>query len=629
MSSSSSIAERPIEIPDAEPELQLIVLVGNETAWQGRLPTRLEIGRQNTTKRLPDPGPYQLLEDGEFARLIVASKSERKVSRNHVRITLAEGKLTVENRSKIQPIRCNHNIVPPREQRSFDWLSIVRIELHQRTLVVSPGADSASLRSLNTQTRSPGANLLPNKFASEQVDLSQLNHAPEFTMWLSETIEVLQSAVNSPDFLRLACQAAVDIVKLDHAQILLREGAAWNREAWHARVTSGMREPPTPSAQVMQQILRERKTYWMLPMENQADSLTGISTVIASPILDSEGAVIGALYGDQRANTGMEIRELEAKMVEVLAYAVASGLSTRKHQEQAMLAKIQAAEERARLEQFFSPKLAAALLEQPELLHGRDMEVSVLFCDLREFTRVSDNIPSRKVLQWLNAVQDMLSECVIDHNGVLVDYVGDAMLAMWGAPIHQPEHATLACRAAIDMKRQLPKLDAAWKDTLGHKTRVGIGISTGMALVGNTGSKKKFKYGPLGRTVNIGSRVQDATRTLNTPIIAIESTIQRLTETFSTRKIGCVRLHNLQTPETIYELNAAPTEAWTELREGYESALQAFEDGDYGDVCEKVEQLLTRWPQDGPTLCLRRRAQAGVADGEAFDQDWSLGKCDL
>ena len=618
---SSSRTEGP-------PELGLTIFEDDNQVWHQPISNRLVLGRQDLGKFQPEPPPYHHFRDEHGVdRITIAENKERRFSRQHIAVDLQNDRIVVSNLSKIQPFHVNQSIVEPESSRTYDWMTTITIHLHNRSLVIQPMGDSGSLLSLSHRTRAPGSKLIPESFADDDIKLSEMDSVPEFMLWLSETIEVLQSAVNSPDFLQLACKAVVDIVKLDHAQILLLEDNVWRPHASHSR--HGSQEAPPPSGQVLGEMMKEQKTHWLVPEPNPTMSLIGVSTVIASPILDAESTVIGTLYGDVRTSLDTrEISELEAKMVEVLACAVASGLSTRKHQEEAIQHQIKAAEKQAMLEQFFSPQLATKLLEQPELLEGRDVEVTVLFCDLRKFTKVSDQVSARVVLAWLNAVQNMLSDCVIDSGGVLVDYVGDALMAMWGAPIDQPNHSTLACRAACAMIRQLPDIDADWKDVVGRSTRVGIGISTGQALVGNTGSMRKFKYGPLGRMVNVGSRVQNATRTLQRPILATSSVIDQIDEDFALRRIGRLRMHNLASSEMLFEINAHPTDEWWALTKDYHAALADFESGAYEKAAAQLKLLAAQWPQDTPAQCLQQRVQEALTSGNTTRDVWGIREDD-
>jgi adenylate cyclase len=187
------------------------------------------------------------------------------------------------------------------------------------------------------------------------------------------------------------------------------------------------------------------------------------------------------------------------------AFSGRTGLA-RQAQEKAALAA------HVRLEQFFGPDLARRLVREPGLLEGREAIVTLLFCDVRGFSRVSEKLSPAESLRWMNDVMSELSSCVLDEGGVLVDYVGDELLAMWGAPEDQPDQAERAARAALAMLAALPALDGRWQEAVGGPTEVGIGVNTGPAQVGNTGSTFKFKYGALGNTVNLGSRVQGLTK---------------------------------------------------------------------------------------------------------------------
>ena len=145
-----------------------------------------------------------------------------------------------------------------------------------------------------------------------------------------------------------------------------------------------------------------------------------------------------------------------------------------------------------------------------------------------------------------------LSECVLECDGVLVDFLGDEIMAMWGAPIAQSDHADLACRAAMKMIASLPEINNRWQKELASEVLIGIGINSGVARVGNTGSKQKFKYGPLGDTVNIASRVQGATKYLGTDCLITGSTLAAMSAAQTTRRLACVKVVNIEQPLELY-----------------------------------------------------------------------------
>ena len=147
-----------------------------------------------------------------------------------------------------------------------------------------------------------------------------------------------------------------------------------------------------------------------------------------------------------------------------------------------------------------------------------------MFCDIRGFSTIAERVGAQRTIEWINDVLTELSLCVTKTDGVLVDYVGDELMAMWGAPAEQPDHARRACRSAVEMLELLDPLRERWKEITPDKFGFGIGINTGMARVGNTGSKVKFKYGPLGNTVNLASRVQGITKKLGVAALITDST---------------------------------------------------------------------------------------------------------
>jgi adenylate cyclase len=351
-------------------------------------------------------------------------------------------------------------------------------------------------------------------------------------------------------------------------------------------------------------------------------SLREIDAVVAAPILDRHGTVIGALYGDRRQKLGSasteRITELKAMLVEVLARGIAAGLA-RLEQEQAVLAA------RVQFEQFFTPELSRQLARQPDLLQGRDTEVTILFCDIRGFSRISEHLGPARSVEWISDVMGALSDCVRAHAGVLVDYVGDELMAMWGAPEEQTDHTQLACRAALAMLDQVPKLNERWQTVLKEPMEVGIGINTGLARVGNIGSHHKFKYGPLGNSVNLASRVQGATKYLKCKLLITGETQAALDSSFATRRLCPVRVVNIAEPVALYELVPSNQPGWPEAKMQYEQALEEFENKNFS----RAARILGNWrvhnPWDAPALLLLHRVvQCMVEEPNPFDPVWVL-----
>ena len=146
-----------------------------------------------------------------------------------------------------------------------------------------------------------------------------------------------------------------------------------------------------------------------------------------------------------------------------------------------------------------------------------------------------------------------LSDIILSQGGTIVDYVGDEIMAMWGAPAGSLAHPEEACKCAILIQSEVAKLSIEWYPKLMTALEIGIGIHSGTAVCGNTGSKKRIKYGPLGNTVNLASRVQGATKYLHCSVLVTSDTINRVSSQIRGRRICKIRVSNLVKP---VELNA-------------------------------------------------------------------------
>lgn len=581
-----------------------------------------ELGRQAEG----ESGPFRQKREAGRSRLVIAHLNEPSLSRKHVLIEpLAEDRFRVSNLSSTQPLYS----LEAGELKYQVWRELaapVVLTLGKKTLRIQPAASSTEgLQALAEAVAPPGSSILPRSslFPLSQPTGEQTN-TQAFVRWLRSAMDVLQSAASSSDFFERAAQAVVQMVGLDSGRVLLLNQGEWQTQAARTAHLVGADSGWRPSQHVLGSVCREKRTFWEMPTAGNAPaaSLIGVKAVVAAPILSREGAVIGALYGERRRDSGFlnekPITELEAMLVELLAGGVAAGLA-RLAQEQAALAA------RVQFEQFFTPELSRQLEARPDLLKGRDTEVTLLFCDIRGFSRISERIGPAGTIEWLGAVMGVLSDCVRDHAGVLMDYIGDELIAMWGAPEAQPEHARLACRAALDMLGALPELDRRWGQVLQEPMDLGIGVNTGIAQVGNTGTRHKFKYGALGNSVNLASRVQGATRYLKTRMLITGATHARLDAGFEARRLCRVRVVNIQEPVDLYELPPPGHPCWADAKREYEAGLAEFEKRNFPLAARILANLRGKCPDDGPALLLLSRAVNGmVQDPAPVDLVWEL-----
>jgi adenylate cyclase len=174
------------------------------------------------------------------------------------------------------------------------------------------------------------------------------------------------------------------------------------------------------------------------------------------------------------------------------------------------------------------------------------------------------------------------------------------------------------------MRQALPAINARWQARLGDVTDISIGIHSGTAQVGNIGSRRKYKYGALGTTVNLASRLQGATKYVGPSVLASIATIQLADRTLASRRICTIQTVNIDQPMTVFELCASPRPGWEELKSAYERALQCFEQQEFATAQTALQVLLNTFPDDIPAQRLLDRLSKALHREAAFDPVWKL-----
>jgi len=205
---------------------------------------------------------------------------------------------------------------------------------------------------------------------------------------------------------------------------------------------------------------------------------------------------------------------------------------------------------------YLSPAVSRWVLDDPDRLNlvGESREMTVLFCDLRGFTALSQALDPKLLVSLLNEFMTAMTDVVFDHYGVLDKYIGDAIMAFWGAPMDQPDHAQRACATALDMIETLRELQADWERRGAPKLDVGIGINTGPMVVGNMGSRKRLAYTVLGDTVNVAFRLEGLTKEYGTRVVIGNATRAAAGAAFEYRYLGAVTVAGRSEPLAAYEL---------------------------------------------------------------------------
>jgi adenylate cyclase len=219
-------------------------------------------------------------------------------------------------------------------------------------------------------------------------------------------------------------------------------------------------------------------------------------------------------------------------------------------------------EERERLrikktfQAYVAPEVVNEILKRPDLLGlGGDRRIlTILFSDIRGFTTIAESTEPEVLVDVLHSFLNPMSEIIVEHGGTIDKYIGDAVMALFGAPIEKPDHAKMACRAALAMVGALRTLSAEWISQGRPVLHMGVGINSGEAVVGNMGSDRLFDYTAIGDNVNLASRLEGLNKYYQTEILISKGTAQALNGGFVLREVDFVQVKGKKEPLVIYEL---------------------------------------------------------------------------
>ena len=275
---------------------------------------------------------------------------------------------------------------------------------------------------------------------------------------------------------------------------------------------------------------------------------------------------------------------------------------------------------------YVNPTVVDDLIRDPDKLRlgGERKELTVMFCDIEGFTSIAETMESDALVGVLNEYLNALSEVVFQNNGTLDKYLGDAVMAFWGAPIPQQDHALQACTCALRMQQTAAALRAAPRDPSTPAFHIRIGINTGEMVVGNMGGASKFDYTVVGDSVNLASRLEGTNRTYRTGIIASGRTYDLVRERILGRELDLIAVKGRREPVRIYEL--------LRLREGpedpagaaflahYEEGLRLYRERRWGDAHAAFTAAAGIRPDDTPSRLYLDRTE--LYAGHPPPPDW-------
>jgi adenylate cyclase len=201
---------------------------------------------------------------------------------------------------------------------------------------------------------------------------------------------------------------------------------------------------------------------------------------------------------------------------------------------------------------YVSPSVVDQILQNPPELGGVDKELSVFFSDIRGFTTMSESMTPQQLINHLNTYLTAMTNVILEYQGTLDKYIGDAIMCFWGAPLPQADHAILACKCALRQMQVLAELNAGFPPD--RKINIGIGINSGIMTVGNMGSQGRMNYSLTGDNVNLGARLEGTNKAYLTNIIISEYTYGLVRDQVVTRELDTIRVKGKNRPVQIYEL---------------------------------------------------------------------------
>ena len=266
------------------------------------------------------------------------------------------------------------------------------------------------------------------------------------------------------------------------------------------------------------------------------------------------------------------------------------------------------AEERERerirktFESYVAPAVVQEMLKHPEQLRlgGERREISVLFTDIRGFTTMSENLDPEALVKLLHDFLNPMSNIIINQGGTIDKYMGDAIMALFGAPLIQADHPRLACRAALEMVASLEALNRTWTEQGRPPLKVGVGVNTGPVAVGNMGSDRLFDYTAIGDNVNLASRLEGLNKYYGTSILISDTTAQALENGFILRDVDLVRVKGKAQGVRIHELlgEGEPDPDLARYLELYHRALALYREKRFAESVDAFTETLKVHPGD-------------------------------
>lgn len=436
----------------------------------------------------------------------------------------------------------------------------VKEPLHIET-VAGPAADVTGLISPETLSMALRAQVEAGAPAAEAVEdrlkaLEQENNLLKLLLGVGKT---LASVLTPEDVVRRVMELVFQMESVERGFVMLRDD---EKKGFKPAVLLYKDEKlkSDPRGVVLSKTILDRVMTEHLPLliydvasdERFSASaslvLSGTRSAMCAPLIFKD-RVFGLFYVDCLTKPYAFSKEQLSIFSVVAAEAAISFDNARSHEELARRVI-----ERQALERFLSSSIVEKILANPSeiQLGGENQKATILFADIRDFTRMSENMEPSNVVELLNEFFTEMTDLIFEYGGTLDKYLGDGVMALFGAPIPKPDDARRAVKTGIEMQRALLQLNRT-AQARGHRSlKMGIGINTGTVTAGNIGSTKRMDYTVIGDAVNLASRL--CANAAGSQILVSESTFRELNGSFPSNRLQPIRVKGKERPVEIYEI---------------------------------------------------------------------------
>lgn len=262
---------------------------------------------------------------------------------------------------------------------------------------------------------------------------------------------------------------------------------------------------------------------------------------------------------------------------------------------------------RAAFDKYMSSEVVEEIMRNPEAikLGGEKKEISILFSDIAGFTTISEKMTPEDLVALLNRYLSAMTSIIkTTHRGNVNKYLGDGIMALFGAPLDDPKHASLACYAALDCQAELARLRRIWVEEGLPEIGARIGINSGPCIVGNMGSEERMEYTVTGDSVNLASRLEGASKYYDTLILIGQRTAELAQNDVEVREIDLLRVKGKKEPVVVFELlgrNGQVAEEKRRVVDRYLQGMAAYKQRDFETACTRFTEALALDPSDGPS----------------------------